>query len=120
MSTEDMFRQCLKQSGIKASVITTSKIQKKMDAIYGVRKNFSQYYFNEGLCADGLARLERYRRRFDPKRQIFLDEVVHDDASHAADGLATEIAAERYDEYGRDKSKIIKASTYSDFDPFDY
>lgn len=97
-------------------VAAKPKVQQGIDS---VRRMFSRLYFHEPNCEDGIAKLELYHRKFDPKRQVFLKEPVHDYCSHAADALRTMGIVEVY-EYGLNELggkppiKII-----SEFDPRD-
>jgi len=38
-------------------------------------------------CREGVLKLERYKKKFDNKHQIYLDEHEHDDACHCADSF---------------------------------
>jgi hypothetical protein len=97
VEASEIFRQCCKQAGISDDVVVCPKLPVQ-DGINGVRKQFSKFYFNEGLCEDGIRKLELYHRRYDDKRRTFVKEPVHDWTSHCADALRTVIAAEEYED----------------------
>lgn len=113
-----IFETCMESAGIASDICIAEKPQTKRYAIDKVRSRFSKYYFNESLCADGLAKLALYHRKFNEKDQVFLDMPVHDWTSHAADALSTEaLTAEVNDhsQFANSEQKII-----SNFNPWDY
>lgn len=105
-TTQDILRQCLREANISSDVVVCPRLPVQ-DGINGVRKLFSQFCFNEGLCRDGIRKLELYHRRFDPKRQAFMPEPVHDWCSHAADAIRTVIAADALEERSRQPIKVL-------------
>ncbi len=96
--TDDLFRGLCREYRISTDVVVCPRF-KVQDGINAVRANFSQYYFNTDRpeVRDGIKMLELYHRRWDPKRQVFMKEPVHDWTSHCADALRTEASSERYD-----------------------
>ena len=95
-TTDELFRVACKDAGISDDVVVTPKMGVQ-DSINGVRKRFPYYFFNEPATRDGIAKLELYHRKWDPKRKIFLKEPHHDWCSHAADAIRTEVVAEEYE-----------------------
>ena len=59
------------------------------DGINAVRVLLSQCWFDEKKCADGIDRLENYRKKYDPRRGEFLKTPEHDLSSHGADAFRT-------------------------------
>lgn len=55
--------------------------------IASTRKIFAASYFDEVGCADGIKRLQNYRRDWDKVRGRWKDEPLHDDNSHGADAF---------------------------------
>jgi phage terminase large subunit len=115
MGTDEILRSCCEQAGISADVVVTPRMPIQ-DGINAVRSRFSRYYFDEGLCADGIQKLELYHRRWDKKRKVYMKEPVHDWTSHCADAIRTEALAEEFgedDPHGHFTPPIIK-----DYDPY--
>ena len=54
--------------------------------ISSTRKLFASSWFDEEQTADGIKRLQNYRREWDKNRGRWKDEPLHDDNSHGADG----------------------------------
>lgn len=48
-----------------------------------------QCIFDESKCALGITRLDNYRRRWDDINSMWLNDALHDEASHGADGFRT-------------------------------
>ena len=96
--TDDVVRHLCREHRISTDVVVCPRL-KVQDGINAVRGNFSQYHFNSDSpdVRDGIKMLELYHRRWDPKRQVFMKEPVHDWTSHCADALRTEASSERYD-----------------------
>jgi phage terminase large subunit len=55
------------------------------DGIEAVRRNLPKMWFDERNCASLIKSLENYRQEYDPKRQVYKGQPLHDFASHAAD-----------------------------------
>jgi len=96
--TDDIFRGLCREYKISSDVIVCPRLRIQ-DGINAVRANFSTYHFNSDNpdVREGLKMLELYHRRWDPKRQVFMKEPVHDWTSHCADALRTEASSEQYD-----------------------
>jgi hypothetical protein len=113
-TTSEMFADCCQSAGISNDVVVCPKLPVQ-DGINGVRKLFSKFYFNEGLCEDGIEKIALYHRRWDPKRETFVKEPVHDWTSHCADALRTCVAAEEYEDR---QSAPHQLKVIDDFDVF--
>lgn len=114
LSAQEMMIKLSDQAGISSDWVVCPRVPIQ-DGINAVRSRFSYYHFNRGLMGDALEKLALYHRRWDPKRQVFLKEPVHDYTSHSADALRTEAVAEEYYKdgfYSENKIKVI-----TDFDP---
>ena len=59
------------------------------DGIGKTRLLFSRMKFDQTACADGIKRLENYRKRWNNVLGVWMDEPRHDDNSHGADALRT-------------------------------
>lgn len=95
---EELLAGYLKQSPLKQpGIVQVCDKYPVQDGINGVRGRFPTLCFDMGTCALGLERLEGYHRRFDPKRNVYVKEPVHDENSHAADALRTLISSDGYD-----------------------
>lgn len=64
---------------------TIGKKANPYDRIEAGRQLLYNAYFNEGACLQGLDMLALYRRQFDERNQVFRENPLHDNASHAAD-----------------------------------
>lgn len=62
--------------------------QSKQEAIDASRLLFGRIKMDKNNCAQGLDALINYRKPWDETKQTFLDEPVHDWASHASDGFS--------------------------------
>lgn len=63
-------------------------------SVYDDIRNFCkpilpQCLFDETNCALGIGRIDSYRKRWDDINSMWLNEAVHDEASHGADGFRT-------------------------------
>ena len=65
------------------------RIPSKPNAIEAARTMIAMSWFDEAMCARGLACLDGYRKEWDEKRATFKSEPVHDWASHGADAYMT-------------------------------
>lgn len=57
-----------------------------------VRRAFSTFYFDSVMCEKGIDHLKKYSRKYDRDKRVFLHAPIHDEHSHAADGLRTAVA----------------------------
>lgn len=58
-----------------------------MDGINAVRGVLHRCWFDEGNCEKGLENIRNYRSRWSNDRKMFVNEPLHDYASHAADAF---------------------------------
>jgi phage terminase large subunit len=84
-SVEEMVRA----AGFRVRIVKGLSVP---DGIGAVRTVFSNLWFDETRCADGINHLRRYRYEVG-ENGAFSDRPVHDEASHAADGLRYAIVA---------------------------
>lgn len=75
---EELFR------GIEINVVPKLSIE---DGIQAVRSVLPRCYFDEERCREGLNGLMNYRRKYDEKNQEFLNNPIHNFASHPSDGF---------------------------------
>lgn len=61
----------------------------KIEAIEKVRSMFPSFWFDAEKTAEGVAKLEAFRKDWDEKRQVFRKQPLHDENIHAADALQT-------------------------------
>lgn len=73
--------------GLGRKVIVVPRIKKKANAINAARMIFSQVYFDERNCAEGLDRLRHYRYKI--LEGQYSTEPLHDDNSNGADAFMT-------------------------------
>jgi hypothetical protein len=76
-------------SSVHFKGVEIARMAKVQDSIDVTRTWFSRLYFDEVACAQGLDRLEKFRRKWDEEKQVFLKEPVHDVNSHGASALMT-------------------------------
>lgn len=114
-STEDMFMECLKSAQLdgRTNIIPRGNVQAGIDT---VRHLFSRFYFNEGTCTKGLELLSLYHKRYDEKKQTFLQQPVHDYTSHCAD--AFRMLAMSDEQHMEDNAHSIRVITNNN--PYDY
>lgn len=68
---------------------TVPRITEKMQAIEAARNFLSMCSIDEEHCARGIDCLDNYRKRWDMKLLTYVNEPLHDWASHGADALET-------------------------------
>jgi phage terminase large subunit len=101
-------RKQLEATGRK--VVVLPRIENKTHGINATRSIFNRLYFDENKCADGLQHLRHYRYEVDENGQ-WSKLPLHDENSHAADGLRTlgeSIGAIK----PRHKAPIVEIMTY--------
>jgi len=84
-------KEILEGLGIKP-VVTVERARNREAVIAGIeaiRGLFNKLWFDEEKCAMGLSALEGYHAAFDEKKNIILDNPVHDWTSNAADAFRT-------------------------------
>lgn len=122
LKPKHLLEECVKSSGIGGKVKVLKKPKDKTLLISAARRRFCYYYFDEGLCQEGIRLVERYRKRYDAVRKVFTSEPIHDESSHCCDALMleplikikslTEIERPSYSDYAskeylRDNKKSI-------------
>lgn len=73
-----------KQLGITFTLSNNVSID---DGIESVRSSFSKIWIDESRCKHLIKALENYRQEWDPKRQVYKNNPLHDKWSHAADAF---------------------------------
>lgn len=73
--------------GVKVRVVPRTPI--KGDAINRARSMIHECWFHEGNCAQGIRRLENYRKKWMEAVGNWSDEPLHDMNSHGADAFQT-------------------------------
>jgi hypothetical protein len=86
------------------------------DGIDAVRRILPQFWMDAENCKRGIECLRNYRKEWDPTRQVFKDQPLHDWSSHGADALRTFAVAHRFHK-GREKEALPSHSD-NDYDPF--
>lgn len=61
------------------------RISNLQTGIQQTRDAFASSWFDEERCKDGLVRLSAYRKKWDRSNGRWMEEPLHDDASHGAD-----------------------------------
>lgn len=95
--------QMLKAAGRKVKIVPKLSL---VDGINAARTLFSQCYFDEVKCADGLQCLRHYRYEVDPDTGNFSRNPLHDSNSHAADSFRYLAVSWRDSSQGRNKSQL--------------
>jgi hypothetical protein len=67
--------------------VVVPRVEQKLIAIHQARAAFPTCWFDGDDCADGIAALDAYRKKWSPTQEIFLDEPVHDQFSNLADAF---------------------------------
>lgn len=81
LSTEEYFQKVLCR---RVDIAEKCSIQTGIDM---VRRCFSRMFFDEVKCAPGLIHLENYKRKWDDDKNDYSGDPIHDNHSHAADGI---------------------------------
>ena len=113
--TIDFLMDLSKEFKVKGDWLDLDKSKSVKEDIVLVRKRFHLYSFDDTNCKDGFEAIRAYHRKYDKKKQVFVDEPVHDWSSHAADALRME-AISQDQVIDLDDLPIVR----SDFDVFDY
>lgn len=111
--TIDLFVQIARDFHVSGDFIDLARSADVKQDINLVRKRFYLYHFDQHKCKEGLEALIAYHRKYDRKKQVYLDEPVHDWASHPSDAFRMEAVAQ---------DEIIDVNEFivrSDFDVFD-
>ena len=103
----------------KSLGLNPAKVIKRIalvDQIAACRALIPKCWFDYDPCQQGIEALRNYSKTYDEKRRVFLDQPVHDWASHAASAFATLAVGIREEEPNRVRQD--KAETA--FDVFTY
>ena len=85
--TNDSTEEMLEKLGLRNTVIVPV-ITDLNNGIQMVRKHFASCFFDEGACAEGLKRLEGYKKKWNKTAARFIDEPdKHNGCSEAADAF---------------------------------
>ena len=79
-------RQMLEGLGLR-NIEIVPRIDRVQSGIQMTRNAFGSTWFDETGCADGIKRLDMYRKEWDAQRAIWKDEPRHDIASNGADAF---------------------------------
>lgn len=86
-----------------------------MEGIERVRRLFPRFRFHEEKCKAVVDALHNYRRGFNKKLGVELDQPLHDDNSHIADAvrtLAVHYTEKSFDPYGDEINSGVKSVSY--------
>jgi phage terminase large subunit len=86
LSTGKTRNQTMRDLGVRVNV---NKRQEVADGIDAVRRVLARCFFDAVKCERGINALKNYRRKWDAKNKIFLEQPLHDWSSHGADGFRT-------------------------------
>lgn len=78
----DTILQTARRLGIKFEVADNLKVE---DGIEAVRQMLDISWFDEEKCADGVAKLEGYRKEWDNQKGMWKNRPLHNHCSHASD-----------------------------------
>lgn len=84
--TNKSIEEMLNDLGLVNTVIVP-RIDNELDGITMVRQIFPQLYFDAEGCADGIRRLENFRKSWNKSIGAYRNEPVDDDNCHGADAL---------------------------------
>lgn len=84
----------VEELGFEVEIVPRAPV---LTGINRVREVFTQCYFDEVMCSDGIDALENYRKKQNPKTMEYMDAPVHDEYSHGADSFR--YLAQAYDPY---------------------
>ena len=79
-------REMLQELGLR-NVEIVPRIDRVQTGIQMTRNAFASSWFDEQGCADGIKRLDMYRKEWDARRGVWKDEPFHDKASNGADAF---------------------------------
>lgn len=80
--------------GFEVEVVPRTSL---LGGIGRVREVFSQFFFDEINCAEGIDCLENYTKKVNPKTMEFMETPLHNEYSHGADAMR--YLAQAYDPY---------------------
>jgi len=90
-------RETARKLGIEFQVV--KKVAYKEEAIEAARNIFALCWFDAKRCARGIDALENFKKEYDDKRKVFLNQPVHDWAMHGADAFMTLACSHRFKSY---------------------
>lgn len=67
--------------------VVVPRVERRIDGINQMRAAFASCFFDADQCADGLASLAAYRKKYNNSVGAFTDEHVHDSHSNYADAI---------------------------------
>lgn len=88
-TTQEVAEDWLHGAGSHVPVMTAPRPNNKDDAIKLARSLIRRTWFDEQLCPRGIECLESYARSWDEKRKVFINQPMHNWASHGADAWQT-------------------------------
>ena len=115
-TTAEILEQLCRDYGISDDVEIVERL-KIIDGINSARRQFSSCYFNKELCEDGIKKLSLYTKKYDSKRQVYLEHPVHDYTSHCADAFRTWAVSDSAIDFDAERGKI---EVNYDFNVYDY
>lgn len=103
------------QLGIRTEIQQRHRIA---DQINAARLVIPKSYFDEVKCARGINSLEQYQRKWDAKNKIYMEQPLHNWASHGASAFAVSAMDSR----DTNQMKINKLQTRADndYNEFEY
>lgn len=82
-------QELAEQVGIRPIQIVTRTKDVQADIRNFCKPILTNCWFDESKCALGIKRLDNYRRKWDKINSMWIDDAVHDEASHGSDGFRT-------------------------------
>ncbi len=67
--------------------VVVPRVDHKFNSIQQARAKFDSCWFDAEECSDGLAALDAYRKKWNARQEVFLDEPEHDRFSNYADAF---------------------------------
>lgn len=67
--------------------VVVPRVDEVLTGIQQTRSAFNTCWFDRDGCVDGLAALDAYRKKWDPRQEVFTDTPVHDRFSNYADAF---------------------------------
>lgn len=87
LQTGKTLLQLLREQMPGHKFVVVPRVQHVIVGIQQTRAGFASCWFDEVACADGLASLAAYRKRFNKAISSFTDEPIHDSHSNYADAF---------------------------------
>lgn len=86
------------------------RVEHKADAIQAARSLLGHLWIDDTRCARGVLCLDSYRKSWDDRLQVFRDQPLHDQYSHAADALMTLARGHRFAAARRDAARTLPSA----------